>query len=192
MKKIITLILFPLISFSQGGVMITEIADPNDNASARYVEIYNSGSDQSMSDYYLLRWTNGNNDPQTSAISLATACGSTLYRFQYCIISSDTESNFAGYYGIYSDDRGGIDGSVDSNGDDNIAIVTSAGGSFNSASYTLIDVFGNAGTDGTGTWHEFEDGRVERKSSVQNPVATWNQQNDWNCLLYTSPSPRDA
>ncbi len=180
MKKLITLILFPLISFSQGGVMITEIADPNDNASARYVEIYNSGSDQSMSDYYLLRWTNGSGTSQNTAISLATACGSTLYRFQYCIISSDTESNFAGYYGIYSDDRGGTGGSVDSNGDDNIAIVTSAGGSFNSASYTLIDVFGNAGEDGTGTWHEFENGRVERKSSVQNPVANWNQQNDWN------------
>ena len=55
MKKLITLLLFPLISFSQGGVMITEIADPNDNASARYVEIYNSGSDQSMSDYYLIK-----------------------------------------------------------------------------------------------------------------------------------------
>ena len=55
MKKIIILLLFPLICFSQGGVMITEIADPNGNDSARYVEIYNSGSDQSMSDYYLIR-----------------------------------------------------------------------------------------------------------------------------------------
>ena len=78
MKKLITILLFPLISFSQGGVMITEIADPNDNASAlRYVEIYNSGSSQSLTNYYLLRWTNANSDP-TCKISLATACGSTL------------------------------------------------------------------------------------------------------------------
>ena len=32
MKKLITLLLFPIISFSQGGVMITEIADPNESS----------------------------------------------------------------------------------------------------------------------------------------------------------------
>ncbi len=181
MKKLIILLLFPLISFSQGGVIITEIADPNESSVLRYVEIYNSGSSQSLTNYYLLRWTNSNNDP-TSKISLATACGSTLEQFQYCIISNKATSTFAGTFGFYNDYNGGSDGPVDSNGDDHIAIVTSASGiTYNdSTTWTVIDAFGNPGTDGTNQWHEFEDGRAERKSSVQNPVSTWNQSSNWN------------
>ncbi len=180
MKKLIILLLFPLISFSQG-VIITEIADPNESSVLRYVEIYNSGSSQSLTNYYLLRWTNSNNDP-TSKISLATACGSTLEQFQYCIISNKATSTFAGTFGFYNDYKGGSDGPADSNGDDHIAIVTSASGiTYNdSTTWTVIDAFGNPGTDGTNQWHEFEDGRAERKSSVQNPVSTWNQSSNWN------------
>ena len=181
MKKLITLLLFPIISFSQGGVMITEIADPNESSALRYVEIYNSGASQSLTNYYLLRWTNGAADP-TSKTSLATACGSTLEQFQYCIISNKSTSIFAGTFGFYSDYNGGAGGPVDSNGDDNIAIVSSSGGITysDSSTWTVIDAFGNAGTDGSSQWHEFEDGRAERKSSVQNPVSTWNQSSNWN------------
>ena len=181
MKKLITILLFPLISFSQGGVIITEIADPNESSALRYVEIYNSGSSQSLTNYYLLRWTNANSEP-TSKISLATACGSTLEQFQYCIISNKATSTFAGTFGFYNDYNGGSGGPVDSNGDDHIAIVTSASGITyaDSTTWTVIDAFGNPGTDGSNQWHEFENGRAERKSSVQNPVSAWNQSSNWN------------
>ena len=73
---------------------------------------------------------------QPPAISLATACGSTLYRFQYCIISSNKATS-TGFYGIYFTTiiMEELVVQSDSNGDDHIAIVTSASGSFNSASY---------------------------------------------------------
>ena len=45
---------------------------------------------------------------------------------------------------------------ADSNGDDQVALFAADG--------TLMDFFGVAGEDGTNTWHEFEDGRVERNA----------------------------
>ena len=49
MKNFVLLILLiPFLGLTQGGVMITEIADPNESSTLRYVEIYNSGSSQSL------------------------------------------------------------------------------------------------------------------------------------------------
>ena len=48
-----------------------------------------------------------------------------------------------------------------------------------SVSYTIIDMFGVAGEDGTGTAHEFEDGRAERANGVTLPQATWTAT-EWN------------
>ena len=54
---IITLI---ISAFSFADVFITEIADPNNNASARYVELYNNGSESvDLSNYSIRRYTNG-------------------------------------------------------------------------------------------------------------------------------------
>ena len=44
-------------------------------------------------------------------------------------------------------------------------------------------MFGVVGEDGTGTWHEFEDGRAERAlgnstSSATSDAAGWNIDND--------------
>ena len=75
-------------------------------------------------------------------------------------------------------------GPADSNGDDNMAIVKEASGQTfahgNSATYDVVDVFGNPGTDGSGNWHEFEDGRAERVST-QTTAITSSTSNAWNC-----------
>ena len=65
----------------------------------------------------------------------------------------------------------GTGGPADSNGDDNIALLAPDG--------SIIDMFGVAGEDGSGTGHEFEDGRAERACSSTLPSATW-QASDWN------------
>ena len=45
----------------QADIIITEIADPNDDDGCRYIEIHNSGgSSVALADHYLIRWTNGN------------------------------------------------------------------------------------------------------------------------------------
>ena len=65
----------------------------------------------------------------------------------------------------------GIGGPADCNGDDNIALLAPDG--------SIIDMFGVPGEDGSGTGHEFEDGRAERACSSTLPTATW-QASDWN------------
>ena len=153
-------------SFSQ--IFITEIADPNDNAGARYVEIFNQGSNPvDLSSWALRRWTNDNASPQ-SDVSLSGTIAAKGF-----IIFAANSSNFNTAFPSFSGTvvQLGSGGPVDSNGDDNIALIDNNG--------TLVDMFGVAGEDGSGTCHEFEGGRAERKSTVLTAKATWNEA-DWN------------
>jgi len=163
-------------------IIITEIADPENDANGRYIEIYNSSNnDVDISTYYLIRWTNGNNNPQNQKISLSSECGNTLAAKTICIVSEESESTYSGIFGLSSDGDAPNGGAAGSNGDDNIAIVKIPGTYIynDSSTYEIIDMFGVAGEDGTGTNHEFADGRAERKLSVEIPKSTWSV-NDWN------------
>ncbi|WP_459211464.1 lamin tail domain-containing protein [Aquimarina rhabdastrellae] len=171
MKKI-TLLLFLLISsISFGQVIITELADPNNSATAantRYVEIYNiSGGDVDLTGWELRRWTNGN-AATTSQVDL-TPLG-TLSAGGFAVIAANAAA-FQTAYGVAADLEGGTAGPVDSNGDDQIGL-------FNNSD-TLVDIFGVPGEDGSGTCHEFEDGRAERKATVTAANTTWDES-EWN------------
>jgi len=149
-------------------VFITELADPDDNASCRYVELYNAGSeDVDLNEGWALqRFTNDNVEPQSpvSLTGIIPAGG-------FYIIANDGAS-FTSCYGITADQDVGTGGAGDSNGDDIIQLVD--------PSETVVDIFGNVGTDGSGTCHEFEDGRAERVASVTSGNAgSWNEAN-WN------------
>ena len=162
---ILTLLTFNL-SYSQ--VIITEIADPNNAAStARFVEIHNvRNSDVDMPGWELQRWPNDNAEPTaSSAVDL-----SSLGNFQSGEIAVIGKSGFEGVYG-FPPSIISSNSSVDSNGDDQLAIFDGSG--------TIIDIFGVPGEDGTGTCHEFEDGRAERKATVTNAQAVWNEA-EWN------------
>ena len=192
MKKnyFLTLLLTLFISgFSFGQVIITELADPNAGASARFVEIYNvSDSDVDLTGWELRRWTNGNADPQGTGVDLSSI--GTLSSGSFALIAANA-TEFETVYGIPADINAGTGGAADSNGDDQIAI-------FDDTDQT-IDIFGVPGEDGSGTCHEFEDGRAERVSSVSASSATWNES-EWNvwadstvsgCTSHTN-SPRTA
>ena len=61
------------VSALSANVFITEIADPNNDAAARFVELYNSGStdiDLSAEGYKIQRWTNGNADPTSPLLKI--------------------------------------------------------------------------------------------------------------------------
>jgi len=178
MKKnyFLTLLLTLFISgLSFGQVIITELADPNNSAGARFVEIYNvSDSDVDLTDWELRRWTNANVDPQGTGVDL-TPIG-TLTPGSFAIIAANG-TTFASVYGINADIIGGTGGAVDSNGDDKIAIYDD--------SDTTIDIYGTPGVDSNNasSADNFEDGRAERAASVSssNPVWTaseWNTDND--------------
>ena len=149
------------------GLMITEITDPQNSSDAgRYVEIYNPSTDDIdlSTGYALQRWTNGNADPQSAVALTGTIAAGGFY-----VVCNDA-AEFLVTYGMEASQDIGGGGPADSNGDDNIALLGPDG--------SIIDMFGVAGEDGTGTGHEFEDGRAERACGAV-ASATWIEA-DWN------------
>lgn len=179
MKKnyLFTLLLtfcFNVISFGQ--VLITELADPNNDATARYVEIYNAGtSAQDMTGWSLQRYTNGNSGLSTNVVDLAPI--GSLAAGSFAIIAANA-TNFQTVYGMAADINAGTGGPADSNGDDQIVLYNGS---------TVVDIFGVPGEDGSGTCHEFEDGRAERKATVTAANATWSSS-EWNVWADSSIS----
>ena len=90
-----------------GGIIITEIADPNSDYKGRFVEIHNSSdSDQDMTGWILQRWTNGNAGPSSNTVDLSDL--GTLAAGDFALISS--RSDFTGYYGFDADIVAGTGG----------------------------------------------------------------------------------
>ena len=178
-KNYFLTLLFTLVisSFGYSQVIITELADPNNDSTARYVEIYNAGSSAvDLTGWELRRWTNANTNPQTTGVDL-TSLGS-FPAGSFAIIAANG-TGFQDAFGISADIIAGTGGAADSNGDDQIAI-------FDDSDVT-IDIFGVPGEDGSGTCHEFEDGRAERKANVKTAKTTWSEA-DWNVWADTTVS----
>jgi predicted extracellular nuclease len=154
-------------------VFMTELTDPQNSSDAgRYVELYNNGNASvDLAEFTVQRWTNGNVDPTASSVVALTG---TISAGGFYIICNDADK-YAATFGLTCDQDIGTGGFADSNGDDNMALVRADG--------TIVDIFGVPGEDGTGTGHEFEDGRAER--AVGNITASdvwdatgWNIDND--------------
>jgi len=151
-------------------VFISEIADPNNNTKARFIEIYNADSKPiDLTAWTLNRYTN-DSETVSSSIDLSEI---TLEVGQAFVIAVDA-TEFEVVYGFAPDMDGTSTGPAGSNGDDTITLVDPNG--------TVIDIFGVIGEDGSGTNHEFEDGRALRNASVTqgNPVYTFSEWQLWN------------
>jgi hypothetical protein len=109
--------------------------------------------DLDLSQFKIRRYTNGN--ATFTASSEVTLSGTLASGGFFIICKSDSE--FTSVYGGTCDLQ--LSSNVgDSNGDDQIELVD--------LNNTTLDFFGVAGEDGTSTWHEFEDGRVERNADA--------------------------
>lgn len=150
-----------------GVIFISEIADPDNDATARFVELYNySNSSIDLTGWKIQRYTNDNETPNT-ALNLSGTIGA----YSTFVVGKST---FSTVYG-FEPDMTSSNTVVDSNGDDNFEVLDADG--------NISDVFGVPGEDGSGTDHEFEDGRAERNSGVTigNPTYTaseWTIDND--------------
>ena len=165
-------------------LFFSELADPNNNAAARYIEIYNASSEAiDLTGWTIRRYTNAN-ATSTSSIDLT---GSTIAAGQAFVIAAQA-SAFEAAFGFPPDLAADTGGPADSNGDDNLELVDPEG--------NVVDVFGVPGEDGTGTNHEFEDGRANRKASViqGNATYTFAEWNIWNDSgdSGTTNEPQDA
>lgn len=168
----------------KNNLFFTEIADPNNNANARFLEIYNGEQETiNLSGWTVRRYTNDN----TSVSSSINLTGSTIYAGQAFVIAANG-TEFEAVFGFAPDLVGGANGPADSNGDDNLELIDPFG--------NVVDIFGVIGEDGSGTNHEFEDGRALRNFSISkgNPMYTFNEWQIWNDTgdAGTINEPQDA
>ncbi|MGE5363597.1 MAG: T9SS type A sorting domain-containing protein, partial [Bacteroidota bacterium] len=142
---------------------ISEVTDPFDQFSARYVELYNSGSTAVNFDdeiWYLSRQANGGTTWNEIRLTKSILPGETY------LIAVDT-ANFHKYYGFTADI--GIAGSA-GNGDDAYYLYKNGG----RTTGLLVDIYGEANTDGTGKAWEYTDSRSVRKHDIVAASAVWN------------------
>ena len=135
-------------------VFISEIADPDNEADARFVELYNSSQeDIPLNGWELRRYTNDNIEISSSIL----LSGQLIESNKTLVIAADL-SGFELIYGFKPDLVAGSNSAANSNGDDNLELVDPF--------KKVIDRFGLPGEDGTGTNHEFEDGGAFRRQEI--------------------------
>jgi len=170
-----SVLMFALTSIAMGDIFITEIADPNGLDQARFVELFNNGSeDVNLGDGWSLgRYTNANTSMTTTT---RIPLRGVIPAGGFYIVCNNADTFFE-TYGMAADQSDVNGGPADSNGDDNILLLNPA--------WEVVDFFGRPGEDGNlaGSDHEFEDGRAERVSTVTaaNPTydpAEWDLDND--------------
>ena len=111
-------------TFALADILITEIADPNQSGTPpRFVELYNTGdSDVDLSTgWALIRWTNGNTDPQTPVSLTGTIAAGGFY-----LVCNGADA-FNATYSVTCDQNIGTGGAADSNGDDQIGLLNDSG-----------------------------------------------------------------
>jgi hypothetical protein len=168
----------------KNNIFFSELADPNNNANGRFIEIYNGDDDTiNLNGWTIRRYTNDN----TTVSSSIDLSGSTILQGQAFVIAVNA-SEFEAVFGFAPDLVAGSNSPADSNGDDNLELVDSEG--------NVVDVFGVIGEDGTGTNHEFEDGRALRIPSIShgNITYTFSEWQIWNDsgAAGTTNLPQDA
>ncbi|TMU55320.1 DUF5689 domain-containing protein [Flagellimonas algicola] len=154
-----------ITEFTSKDVFISELADPDNNTGARFVELYNSSNQPlDLNLWTLRRYTN----EKTEVSSSVDLSGFSIAAKGTLVISPNSEE-FELVYGFPPDIHVSTNSPADSNGDDNLELVDPFG--------TIIDVFGVVGEDGSGTNHEFEDGRALRNLEVTqgNPTYTFGE-----------------
>ncbi|MER3319687.1 MAG: DUF5689 domain-containing protein [Allomuricauda sp.] len=154
-----------ITEFTSNQIFISELADPDNNSKARFVELYNSASEPLDLNLWTLRRYTNDNTEVSSTIDLS---GLIIGPESTLVISPNAEE-FELVYGFAPDLGVSTNSPADSNGDDNLELVDPFG--------TVIDVFGVIGEDGSGTNHEFEDGRAIRNFDIVlgNPTFTFGE-----------------
>lgn len=140
--------------FSSNKVFISELADPDNNSKARFVELYNAANEPlSLQGWTLLRYTNDNTE-----VSASIDLSGFVIQGQSTFVISPNAIEFEKVYGFEPDMGVGTNSPADSNGDDNLQLVDPFG--------VVVDVFGVIGEDGSNTNHEFEDGKALRNLEI--------------------------
>ncbi|MCK4747856.1 MAG: DUF5017 domain-containing protein, partial [Bacteroidales bacterium] len=147
--------------FAQDSLFISEVADPGDDYTARFVELYNAGSeaiDFGITEVYIARQANGGNWASTRIVGTIEA-GAAF------VIATDS-ADFNTAFGFEPNDEFS---SLTGNGDDGYYLYS--GGDHSTG--TVFDACGVADVDGTGEPWEYLDSRALRVGGIKVPNATW-------------------
>tara|TARA_R110001583_G_scaffold160872_1_gene312788 strand:- start:66761 stop:68827 length:2067 start_codon:yes stop_codon:yes gene_type:complete len=163
-------------------IMITEVADPKNDVSARFVELYNAGeSEINLAGWKLNKYVNGATTVSNSPIELT---GITIPVGGFVIVASTD------YKTVFNDIPAIESTYISGNGDDVYELVDNTG--------ARIDIFGVIGEDGNGTNWEYLDGRAARNLDITEPntlfnVGEWIIYSDASNGLISNPnSPQNA
>ena len=163
--------------FTSNAIFISELADPDNSTGARFVELYNAALEPlSLKGWQLHRYTNGNTE-----ISSTIDLSDLNIEAESTLVISPNAMEFELVYGFAPDITAGTNSPADSNGDDNLVLVDPFG--------NVIDIFGVIGEDGTGTNHEFEDGRAVRNLDITTGNATYTFS-EW--IIYNDSGDSDT
>ncbi len=163
-------------------IMITEIADPSNATSARFVELFNAGDTEiNLTGWKLNKYVNGSTSASSGGFELI---GQSIAVGEFLIIAN------TGYSAIFSDTPEIETTYMSGNGDDSFELVDNTN--------TPIDIYGVIGEDGNGTNWEYLDGRAVRNIDIIEPnpgfnVNEWTIYSNANNLLISNPnSPQIA
>ena len=163
-------------------IMITEVADPINNVSARFVELFNAGNTEiNLSGWKLNKYLNGSTSVSSSPVELN---GISIPVGGFVIIAS------ADYKTVFNDVPEIESTYINGTGDDVYELVDNTG--------VTIDIYGVIGEDGTGTNWEYLDGRAVRNLNITEPNSVFTI-NEWtvysdaaNNLISNPNSPKIA
>lgn len=145
-------------------LIISEVADPSDNANARFVELYNAGASSiNLADgkWYLARQIGGGATIDDIALTGTVAAAGTY-------VISTTATNFVAAYPA-APAPNQFNGNISGNGDDGYFLYS--GGKHTNG--VLEDAAGVLNEDGTGKPWEYTDRRAARNAGVTAGNPTW-------------------
>ena len=154
-----------ITEFTSEELFFSELADPDNTSQGRFLELFLADTNPlDLNGWSIRRYTNANTEV-SSSIDLS---GIVLQGNAALVISAYPDA-FTAIYGRPPDLVVSTNSAADSNGDDNLELVDPFG--------KVVDVFGKVGEDGSGTNHEFEDGRAMRISEISqgNPTYTFSE-----------------
>ena len=149
-------------SSGNGGLFISEVADPYDAANAKFVELYNASGapiDFGTSTWYIWRQANGGSWGNVQ-LSGTIAAGEAF-------VVAYSQTTYENTFGEAADQYSGI---ISGNGNDGYFLVQ--GGDAMTMG-TVVDAYGVIDQDGTGYAWAYLDKNAVRNADVAEPSATW-------------------
>ena len=163
-------------------IMITEVADPKNSVSSRFIELFNAGdTDIDLTGWKLNKYVNGSTTVSNSPIELS---GISIPVGGFILIAN---TEFSEMFSIIPDIESTY---ISGNGDDVYELVDNTG--------ATIDIFGVIGEDGNGTNWEYLDGQAIRNLDINEPnkiftISEWSCYSDANNNLINNPNtPKNA